>query len=762
MFVVFRLGSKASAVGTILLIAGCADTTNFSTTDGSAGEPAECTPGADFDRDGIPDEIEGCGPPAVDSDADGLADYADSDSDQDGIPDRFEGVADTDGDQIPDYLDTDSDNDGIDDADEDLNGDGQLGCCLTRCGESRSGCPAVSPDACGAGQTCSAGICSPAADFLCANGESSPRTGTTFPGGLTDAQLPSFVCHKPSEDQAKGLKPIAFHKSTAGNWQLALEVGASYGELGITGPAPLEAGASFDLQQAGVAGFIVSRAAPATAAVTALSASAIASISANLAGATSVVQVSSGSATTSHDNYPTVLSSHLAVTMGSAVSVSVVRNGIFAALLGKPLTKLPGDFGGAHTAFVLRMQTLLRKDGRVLVTGAVAPKAMVDDPAQSAGHHLEDLSNGTGLATVADSDTVECDPFLRDGTPVADIIWVVDESTSMTDNRNDIINHAKDLFARAVKTGLDFRMGVAGVRAPIDLPFYPTPPGGVKEGKLCGKQMAPWSPFPGAEDDGGADRFLSSNERTLFESCVGNPPYTELASEYGLAHAFGAVTRHLPREPAKPQKIRSNATLVLIIASDEAPQELKQGANYKGKPGFLTTDHYGDPSNAKPGQCGLPTNAQQKMAGYLKPWLDLFTGKSSYGAAGKAIVHFIGGLCNASCKASSMPEIGHGYLEIAAATGGITADVCQKNLGSTLQLIIDSIAGAASPFVLEYVPISASLAVAVDNKQLTRSRANGFDYVGASNSVVFVGQTLQPGNQVVVSYRRWVEQAKID
>ena len=71
----------------------------------------------------------------------------------------------------------------------------------------------------------------------------------------------------------------------------------------------------------------------------------------------------------------------------------------------------------------------------------------------------------------------------------------------------------------------------------------------------------------------------------------------------------------------------------------------------------------------------------------------------------------------------------------------------------------DTITGAASPAILQYVPISASLAVAVDNKQLTRSRVKGFDYVGFSNSLVFTGVNIGKGSQVVASYRRWVRQA---
>jgi hypothetical protein len=45
----------------------------------------------------------------------------------------------------------------------------------------------------------------------------------------------------------------------------------------------------------------------------------------------------------------------------------------------------------------------------------------------------------------------------------------------------------------------------------------------------------------------------------------------------------------------------------------------------------------------------------------------------------------------------------------------------------------------------------------VDGVEIPRSRADGFDYDGASNSIVFRGSTYRPelGSEVVVSYRIW-------
>jgi len=351
---------------------------------------------------------------------------------------------------------------------------------------------------------------------------------------------------------------------------------------------------------------------------------------------------------------------------------------------------------------------------------------MVNNVAVNTGIHIDDLSNGTGLAKQTDGEAVECDPFVLSGNPVADIIWVVDESGSMSDNRLDVAANAADFFARAVKSGLDFRMAVTGVC---------NPSGSYSSivGKFCSKIST------SSNDDGGTDRFLLPTEQAIFEACVKNPPGYEGGSEYGLTNAREAVKKHLPRATNSVSKVRSGATLVVIMATDESPQELKTLSGFYS---YYKT-------------CQLPADMQNQVNAYIQQDMDIYTGKLT--PESKAIVHMVGGVCNNTCNA----QIGHGYNELVKATGGITADVCQANLGATLQIIIDTIIGQSSPAKLEYVPISASLAVAVDKTQLDRSRVKGFDYASSSNTLIFVGVPFPKGSQVVASYRRFKDQGPI-
>jgi hypothetical protein len=723
--------------GALVLVAGCSSEFVGDKNDGGVvwteagpvwpeASVGQCTPGADSDGDGINDEVEGC---STDTDNDKIPDYADTDSDNDKVPDRVEGLSDRDGDKIPAYKDTDSDNDGVNDGNEDLNGDGKLGCCLAACNEKRPGCT-IEPGTggCGKGQKCQGGQCAPPVDFLCSNGETDPAKKSTFPGGKSDKDLPNFICHPPGETGSKGLKPMQFKSNSKGNWKVAIETTSLYGPVAIAGAGSLEAGASFDLKgnNQAVAGFIVSMPSPGGDA-TAVASKLINKLQ-GLPGKASITQLSSGTPKTSHDGFPMVVSTQLAIKMSGAKNPPAVRNALFGVLLGKPVSQLPqANFGPPQADHVLRFQTLLRpKTNRVIVMGAVGAANMVNNPAMNTGIHMDDLSNGTGLATASDTDTVECDPFILTGTPVADIIWVVDESGSMYDNRADVAANATDFFSRAVKSGLDFRMAVTNV-------CNPTGTYGYAVGKFCSQSSTD------TKHNGGADRFLQPNEQPIFEACVKNPPGYEGGSEYGLQNARDAVTKHLPRKAGDPMKIRPNAALVIIHATDEAPQTWKSaGGGYS----YYKT-------------CVLPAAMQTTTNNFVAPDIALFTGKDpKWGAAAKATVHMIGGVCNNTCNA----EIGHGYKEVVQATGGTSADVCQKNLGATLQIIIDSITGLASPAKLQYVPISASLAVAIDKQQLKRSRQNGFDYSASANTLIFIGVPFPKGSQVVASYRRYKKQ----
>jgi hypothetical protein len=543
-----------------------------------------------------------------------------------------------------------------------------------------------------------------------------------------------------------------------GDWHVALEKTAKYSELTIQDAAAKEAAAVIDQDAsvAEVAGFVVSK--QSTKPIQEELGDLIAALNQKVPGGTGTITArASGIEGHSHDKYDTVQGTILDLNLSGSSNISIIRNEIIGTILGKQMAQLgnlPGPYGSSGNEFVVRFVTVKRFEfkrdeqkklilddkghpidtgdqtkWRLVVMGAVASRANYQDPTRVTGFIMDDLSNGTALAVSSDAVGDSCDVGMISSLPVADIIWIIDESGSMDDDRQNIVNNANNFFSRALSSGLDFRMGVTGVNDPSS--------SGNKAllGKLCSKIST------NSSDDGGVDRFLLPSEQSVFSSCINNPPGYEGGSEYGLVNGDEAVKKHLPRAANDPAKIRPEAKLVLIVATDEVPNE-----TYDPPASLSYTDY---------SQCQLSSSKQTGLNSLLKPYLDLLSGITDPEAA--AMYHAIAGVCNNSCGA----DIGHGYRELAQTLGGQIGDVCQKDLGNTLQVIIDTIVGAASPVKLQYVPISASLAVAMDGAEVLRSRNNGFDYRSSSNSLAFINVKYKKGSEVIASYKRWEGQVTL-
>jgi hypothetical protein len=780
--------SLSAAALLFSLTTACTDTSDPGLSgDGGARTDSgiKCSVDEDQDRDGIKNGEEGC-LSNRDSDGDGTPDWQDFDSDGDGVTDQVEaGVkgqcpgkdkdswpCDSDGDGLPDYIDVDSDGDTLLDGEEDANGDGQVGCCIIECGkptEAQKKECILTEDGCGSGQTCENGKCKAALAFSCSNGETSPSRRDTYNDGKFDNERGTFVCREATEDRPQGRKPLQFVQSPrpysngsgdrkSGDWHLALELTGQYRALAVTAPKDMEAAAVIDYtdpQSELMAGFVVSiPIAPSQKTVDL--ADELRKISVKLqsnrvAGSTDISERTSGSPGRSHDEYPQVTQAIFDIS-GTNTDVSTARNDVIATLLDRApaaLGTLPTPYGGNTSEMVLKLAVVFRypfkmkskneperdKEGhpvyddsrdyerQLIVIGGLAARSNVTDPNRNTGFLQDDLAGATVLARYAAGTSNECDVGTLTSLPVADIIWVIDESGSMDGERDNVRNNANSFFSRALASGLDFRMCVTGMMSP-------TGSYGAHTG-VCGSRC---NPNPDAAP-GGQDRFLLANEQTEFSNCIYNPPYTEPGSEHGLVNAREAVLRHLPRASNDPSKIRPNAKLVIIIASDEGPEELRAIVDNDDK-----------------NLCHLSSLQRTNMSQALQPYLDLFKGVTNPEAA--AIVHVIGGLSCPTCAEA----VAWGYMPLADQLGGQKGDICQNDLGSTLQAIIDSIAGAASPVTLDYVPIASSLAVAMDGVALPRSRTNGFDYRANANSLVFINVTLQKGSEVVASYKRWVEQ----
>ena len=571
------------------------------------------------------------------------------------------------------------------------------------------------------------GVPNPCGSLVCVHSGLSAacKPKSTPDGGVPDAWqggdgpvLPP--CNPP------GHKAMTTKSSFAGDWAVVMPQKYVYKNITITGAKAKQAAAVLDhnVNWEQVAGFVVSRPSSATTAGDE-SAAAIKDIGGIYATTTALDK---GVATKTHDGFSTVISTELSVKLASTGDISLLRNKLVAALLGVPassLSGLPASFGSPATDFVVRFSTVLRGGGRAVLVGAVTEKASDSDPSKATGLHSRDLANASGLAKAGKMPSGTCDTIkvsLKAANKV-DIIWVVDESGSMSDNRKNIANNAAKFFTTATKSGLDFRMGVTNVT-------HPTSSNQKCIGKFCSKISSSTS------DDGGTDRFLLPSEQAIFSACIKNPPCYEGGSEYGLVNSKKAVERHLPRAANSPDKIRTGAQVVIIVVTDEFPNGMTSTIGYA---------HYKT--------CTLPTSTQTALDKALKPYKDYFKGTAS--AESKiAFFQTIGGVCSNSCGA----QVAHGYKELAKEFNGAVYDVCQKDLTASINTIITKIKAGifSSPLTLKHKPITASLSVALDGKVLKRSQSGGYTYNAGSNTLSINGSVgLKNGSIITTAYRRW-------
>ena len=527
------------------------------------------------------------------------------------------------------------------------------------------------------------------------------------------------VCTEVSPNNPLGRKPVQLVTRAAADLQVGVEINALVADITPANAGAGEAAMTFDLSAAGheMAGFVVARS-PVTGALDAEVLDVMSGIIG--LGFSSAGTRSGGSFVVSHDQYPTVVSTVMTVITAGAVDLSEVRNEILAELLGRPLTDFtfPAPTGHTGTAFAVTFSTQWRGGTMVAVMGGVG--LLVDyDAGGDAAMHLTDAGNGSGLAGANSSTDVACNIYNMVQLPQADIIWVMDETGSMTSKLQNIANNAVTFFQTAADYSLDFRIGVVNVEV-------------ANNGVFCTNLGQ------------SADHFLGPADLIAFQSCA-QEPWGALQQAFGLENGitqgYNAIVNHLPRAN-QPDRIRPDAHLAIIYVTDERAQELTDTCGGGAGP---WTDY--DPT------C---------MWSVVGPTVDLLHGVSDPEGLGRA--HSIIGPPPASCPDAF--QVGQGYLDITNATGGQVHSICTPNLLDPMLRILEDIISSASVVVLPHRPISLSLAVAKEDKTvlpselvaLPRSRTSGFDYRAASNGVVFINQDFsQLPYELVVGYERWMD-----
>lgn len=692
--------------------------------------PDTCAIAADDDGDCIANGTEGCmlTPPA-DRDSDGLPNHQDPDADGDGIGDGIEAgpdcalPRDSDGDSLADYLDEDTDNDGVPDRYEDRDGDGRIGTCSASCIASEQ-CDMAAGERCSVAIDQSGGTCvSPA----CMGGESDPRNGDTDGDGTPDASEGTFICNPRDPGNPFGLASVGYADARGtrypnAGWRVAFELGAGHDEAVIDAPAALESAYVVDLPDQ-VSGFLVTRP-PVEAGQSAARAAAEAALAlAEAPGVTDLITRSSGVPAEAPGGGAAIVRTTLIATTTEPTTASAVRAAAIAALLGRPpaAVSVPAPTTGEDpdSAFAIVYQTVQRGQGdgaQTAFLGAVAPLRLYDDAARNTALRADDLSNGSALAPSGAEEVTECLRHPAPGLGAVDMLWIVDETDATEETRARLAGLAGRIFDRARARGLDLRVGVTDMR-------------NVAAGGEAGR-------FASRAANGTGDRWLTAADAADFAASLRDPSGPDPAdgAHRGLTQAGAAMARHLPRSDADAQRVRAGAALVIVYVTGDKPQEIEDQTTL------------GD-GNLRPSPL-----QEAEIAAAIAPHLAALAGEDAQAFLIAEPLPFGAPRCAAA------REHAYGYYGLVEATGGLVGAVCQDDLGPTVEILLDAIAARVSPLSLPHRPISSSLAVTRDDVLVPRSRAMGWSYGAAADTIVVLGQPSEPPRpgEVVVAYRRWL------
>lgn len=256
-----------------------------------------------------------------------------------------------------------------------------------------------------------------------------------------------------------------------------------------------------------------------------------------------------------------------------------------------------------------------------------------------------------------------------DNRPV-DIIWVVDNSTSMEPAITNVQAGLNDFARRVDASGLDYRVIMLSLRGTSASTRYP----------IC---IPP--PLAGDGDCGDGDRFFH-----VSVDIRSTQPIEQILGTLGQTAGYRTEDGDRGSEPWL-DLLRPDATKTVVVATDDNSRTCARPHNsgvscQGGDPALTPTSLEVFPGG------GNPFNSNDLGPGFLTPtYGDLFEGytfNAIYGWGSEADEE-------ATCMypdGSSPPNSGTTYTELVTRTGGVRAQICQQSMSSAWDAFFEAIA----------------------------------------------------------------------
>ncbi|MBW2734798.1 MAG: VWA domain-containing protein [Deltaproteobacteria bacterium] len=676
----------------------------------------------DCDRDGIDnareDELgtDRCNP---DSDGDGIMDGVEVNAPKicvaGGDTPRPVEVCTTDADCLVgtcvgfDPTNADQDGDGVPDGDEDRNHDGLVGDCKATC---------LGEGDCGEGQVCAVspggalGACTPLLAPECVGSETDPRLTDTDGDGVLDKDEGSnLVC------KTDALITPTLRSDTAADWTLALDpaFGATR-EVNIANAHASEVGVVFEEGVAKVAAFSLSKPGATSALI---QDEADEQLMNNLG--LSINAVFNRLSFTTYDGFDATRSQRLITSGGK--SLDQLRDQLLTALIAHPsdvsvpaAPAIVGPGGSSANDVVLLISTVVRDD-RVVILGALGTTADFSNGTQMTAIRMRDVTNATALAKGKKGLAAECDNFLVEALPVSDIVWLMDTSTSVTDNDLPRIFAAADAFITKLQgSGIDYRLGV--MRAGCSTSNVNLTGGNFTTDQATFKSRVS---VPAGPRDCQYEAPITAG-KNLYERTLEPAP----------AAAAGSMD----------QALRPGAKMIYVFVTDEEEIPIQEALRDEDD--------------------GARYRVQSEVEA-----LPLFQSLTSF-YQDKEITAFGMIALDPVCHRKAEPS--WAAKAMVEKTGGASWPICVTDnvvLDQALNSLVSAAQGLSSTFILSRVPISSTLKLAIGGVEIPRGSDNGFDYDGPNNAIIFnipVTSPLFPklGDTIFVSYRFFEDAPSID
>lgn len=328
-----------------------------------------------------------------------------------------------------------------------------------------------------------------------------------------------------------------------------------------------------------------------------------------------------------------------------------------------------------------------RENGRVSAVPQVAPPIL--SPVDIKPPEVDRAPVGrVKLIDPPNADSIQIDD-LKQSDGVVDILWVVDDSGSMANERHTLVGNFNRFVQELLSLGVDFQMGVTSIVA-------------VDQGQLRGTTKIITKDTPDA--------------RSVFEE---NTTFPDSRSrwEQGLRMTQRALTS--PNiDPGQPNAglVRADAALAIIVVTNEDDSS------------FGTTDYYARVFR------GLKGKGNENLVSF-----SVIGGTSPNGCVPPGETGLYGSTADPAIR----------YSEVATKTGGIIGSICDASFEQTLIRIAQALNTLKRVFPLTLVPIATSISVTVDGVSIPQDLVNGWQYRAETNAVVFLGNYVPPPGSTV-------------